>query len=190
MNGSRPAHPTRIRIGISQRLESSLGDLLASLEACILISLLRVQRQGLLQTSNCLIICNVHARVFLMARFPVIPGPHQSVLQHWKLVVIVAKIVQEPQREALRNGPSGNRDRAGNGGAQLVARHARNQIKTVVHGFRKPLKLDAVAQEVRAHGKHDIDGNVLLSGSFQKEFEESHRQVPRVPAAIAAPETE
>ncbi len=80
-----------------------------------------------------------------------IPGTHEGVLQNGKLVLIVAQFVQQSQNETLGDVAACHGNGPGNGRPQLVTRHARNKVESVVHGLWQSRKFQTIADEIRAH---------------------------------------
>src|SRR3984893_10798056 len=104
--------------------------------------------------------------------------------------MIVDEILEETKNETLGDVSAGYSDRTGYGGAQFVAGHARNKIEASVDGFREALKFHAIAQEVGAHGEHDVNGDVFLLSRFQEEVEASEGFGRRGTAMSGTAETE
>ena len=64
-----------------------------------------------------------------------------------------------------------DRHRALDGRSQLRARHPRHQELAVVQRFRQSGELRAIAEVVRSHRQHDVDGNVLLLRRIEEQID-------------------
>src|ERR1700682_5261385 len=113
-------------------------------------------------------------------RFPMIPCAHEGVLQHRQLVMVVTEVVEQPQNQALGYFASGYADRAHDGGSQVVAGHAWHNVQACVDNLGQPGELHTVADEVGAHGQHNVNRHVVLACGFQKQLEKGYSFVPGV----------
>ena len=113
---------------------------------------------------------------------PVIPSPHQGVLQHGKLIGFVAGVVKETLHQGRCDcHPT---QRTLDGLLPLFARHARDEVLTVVERFRKVAELGAIAEVVGPHRQDDIDRR-LVTTCGEQELDEfcgfTRREVPPPP---------
>ena len=111
---------------------------------------------------------------------PVIPRPHQRVLQERQLVLIIADLVQQPHDEAGCNPPTGHGDRPRDRGTKLVPGHPRDQVLALVDGFGQPGIVHAVPDEIGPHRQHDVDRNLGLPGGFEEQLDERDGFLPGV----------
>ena len=112
------------------------------------------------------------------------------MLEDRELILVVADIVQQPQDEPRRDRAAADGNGPGDGHAQRIAAHARHQVLPAVHRFGQSGILRALADEVGAHGQHDVDGKVLRCGGFEQKLDEGDCLVARVFDAAVAPEPE
>jgi hypothetical protein len=82
------------------------------------------------------------------------------VLQHRKLIRIVAEVVEEPGHQCRLDLGSCDARRSDNRAPQLIPAHPGHEIQTVVDRFRQTGKLSALAQEVGAHREHDVEPKI------------------------------
>ena len=121
---------------------------------------------------------------------PVVPGAHERVLEDGELIVLVAEVIEQAQDEPLGDAAAADGCRAGDGRAQLVAGHARHEVEAVVDRLGQAGEVHAVADEVGAHGDHDVDGQVFLLGGLEQKLDEGDRGVPGVFDLVVAAEAE
>ncbi len=145
-------------------------------------------REGFGHSAGGLVVTEVDLLALGVIVGPVVPGPHQGMLENGKLVGVVPHVVEELGEEALGNLRSAHPHGAGDGGAPLGAGETRNEVFTVVDRLRQPAELGAVAQVVRAHGEHDVDLRVLDPARLQQELHEGGSLLGGAPALL--PETE
>ena len=84
------------------------------------------------------------------------------MLQDRELIGVVADVVEELLDEPAADRPSSDSRRSLDRGAALFAAQARDEEFSVVDDLCQPGELRTVAEEVRAHGDHQIDWHVLL----------------------------
>ena len=104
---------------------------------------------------------------------PVVPGAHQGVLQHRQIVAIVADFVQQPEHQPRRDGAARHGDRTGDRRTKLVAGHPRHEVLALVQGLGQPRILHAVADEVGAHGQHDVDRQLALRCRLEQQLDKA-----------------
>ena len=113
----------------------------------------------------------------LPAAARLLPGAHQHVLQHGKLVGIVADLVQQ----ALRHGRADRRAaflrRLLDRGAPLGAAQVRHQELTLAQRLGQALKARAVAEEIEPHGQHDVDARARGAHCGEQQAHERGRLV-------------
>ena len=129
-------------------------------------------------------------RLIGLAPLPVVPRPHQRVLEHRELVGVVAEVVEDAKDQARRDRAASHGDRSGDRRAHLVATHARHEVLARAHGFGQAREFHAVADEVRPHRQHDVDRDVGLACRFEQDLHEGHGLVAGVGDGPAAPEAE
>ena len=134
----------------------------------------------MLQRADRLVGRDVDGLAGLAMVFPVVPRPHQRVLQDGQLILIVAELVQQPANQPRRDLAAAHGDRTGDRQSDLVAGHPRHQVLAVVDRLRQPRVLHAVADEVGSHRQHDVDRQRGLASRFEQELDERDRFVAGV----------
>ena len=107
-----------------------------------------------------------------------VPQPHQAVLQHRKLIELVAAIVEQSFDEFRLDGPARFFDRFADRLLELAARKIRHEVLSRAHRLRQAMKIGAIADEVRAHG--DEHAHVLDTAAVgvEQDLHELGRFVP------------
>ena len=77
--------------------------------------------------------------------FPVLPGPHQRVLQHGQLVRMVARLVEQMLHQAVGDQLTADTDRSFDRRPQLVSGQLRDQVLALVDRLREAEEARAVA---------------------------------------------
>ncbi len=101
------------------------------------------------------------------------------MLQHRKLVELVAAIIDEPFDQFGLDCPSGLFDRFADRLLELAAGQIRHQILRGAHRFRQSVEKRAIADEVRTHGDqhaHVFDSTAV---GVQQDLHELGRFVAR-----------
>ena len=129
--------------------------------------------------------CNSSLRA---APLPLVPRPHEGVLEAGQLIRLITEVVEQSLQQARREGAAGDADGAFDGALELLAGHPRDQVFAAVHGLGEVLELRAVADEIRAHGEHDVDRHVLLRGRLEQHAHELVRRVALGRAALVEAE--
>ena len=100
------------------------------------------------------------------SRLPHPPRAHQSMLETRQLILLVAKIVQQPLQEPRRELTTGDANRALDCDLELIAVESGDQILATIHHFRETVEARTVANKIRAHRGDDIDRHLGLGASF------------------------
>lgn len=151
----RPADPSRIRVGVAQRLEDPLHRGGIHGLHRLAIHLVGVLRERVLEPSDRLVIREIDGAGAVAG--PVLPGAHHRVLHQGQLILIVAQVVQHAVHQPRRNRATGHGHRAGDGRAQAVSAHPPDQEQPRVHRLGQTGEVHAVPDEVRPHRDDDVD---------------------------------
>lgn len=88
------------------------------------------------------------------------------------MIRLFAEVVEQPLQQPRRDCAAGDPDRSFDGLLELLAGHPRDQVFAAVHRLGEFLELGAVADEIRAHRQHDVDGQLLLGGGMEEHADE------------------
>src|SRR5208337_3464543 len=156
-HGGRAADFAIIRTLLGEALEHALGNFAVAVARQGVVSLVRVIRERVSQATYGFVVHEVDGIALVRfgagrATHPVLPGPHQRVLQNWKLVRVVTDLVQQAVHQTDRNTATAYAHGIGNGATALLARHAWNQVHARRDVFRQVREARAVSDKIRAHG--------------------------------------
>jgi hypothetical protein len=171
-HGTRTASAARIVHDVAERAKHAFDEQLLASGARLGKRLFGMPRERVAQPAHAFVVVEIDGAAWLGRFGPLVPRAHQRVLQQRELVLIGAHVVQQPLHEARRDTRARYRHRAGDRRAQLVARHARHQVLAVVERLRQAGEFHAVADEVRPHGHHDVDGHDGLFARFEQKLHE------------------
>ncbi len=107
------------------------------------------------------------------------------------MILVGADFVQQALDEPRRDPRTSHGYRAGDRRTQLVARHARHEVLPCVERLGQAGILHALADEVRPHRQHDIDGHYGLAAGLEQQLHERHGLVARgrhLPAPLESEE--
>src|SRR5262249_5459627 len=129
-------------------------------------------RQRLRHASDLEIIVEVDRALLIAMRRPVVPSAHKGMLENGELVRIVTDIVEQPDDKPWRDRSPTDPHRFHDRGAALLSRHPRDEIEAVRHCLWQVAIARAVADEIGAHGKYDVNRNIALAARFKQQLYE------------------
>jgi len=119
------------------------------------------------QRAHCIVVTGFDG-AGLATCLPVGPAAGEGVLEEGELVRIVTHVIDEAGEQGGLDVGAAYTGGAEDGGAAVVPAHPRHQVLSAVDGFGQAGEAGAVAEEVGAHGQHDVDRRILGAGLEQQ----------------------
>jgi hypothetical protein len=101
-----------------------------------------------------------------------LPRPHHRVLHDGELVGVFADVAEDAHGQLRLQLLAAEADRALDGFEPLRVREARDEVLAAVHRLGQAGEHVAVAEEVGAHGEHDVDGQLRAARQLQQHGDE------------------
>src|SRR5262249_10941871 len=129
-------------------------------------------RQRLRHASDLEIIVEVDRALLTAMRRPVVPSAHKGMLENGELVWVVTDIIEQPDDKAWRDRSATHPHRFHDRGAALLSRHPRDEVEAAGYRLWQVAIARAVADEIGAHGEHDVNRNIALAACFKQQLYE------------------
>ena len=171
----RPPDSTIVTLLLGQCLEKILGNPFQIVRLQGIEHLISMPRQRLLHASHIVVMPKINRLVGRTVGCPPIKRPHQRVLQDRQLILVAADAVEQFLDKAIGNLTATNPHRPFDGGPDLVAGQAGNQVFPLVDRGGQATELRTVAQVITSHRQHDVDRLGGLLGRFQQQVDETRR---------------